>query len=279
MTSLLFATLLMAGAPADSTGLADAALDLGFRQMYNLQFTEAHRTFGEWKRQHPEDPMGPASDAAAYLFDEFDRLRILQGEFFTEDDNFRHPKKLSPDPKVKVAFGKELDNAERLATAALTRSPKDTNALFAQLMVFGLRADYEGLVEKRYMTALGRIKSGHQVAEKLLAADPNYADAHLAIGVENYMLSLKPAPIRWLLQLTGAETDRQKGVDKLLITSEKGHYLRPYARLLIAVAALRDKNVGRAKEILQDLSKQFPQNRLYLEELDRLRENSQKTRK
>src|SRR5262245_56069451 len=75
------ALFLMAGV---STLRADSTqLDLGYRQMYNLQFDDAHRTFQEWDRQHPEDPMGPVSQAAAYLFAEFDRLKILQSEFFS----------------------------------------------------------------------------------------------------------------------------------------------------------------------------------------------------
>jgi len=60
-------------------------LDQGYRQMYNLQFAEAHQTFHQWQGLHPDDPMGPASDAAAYLFSEFDRLHILQSEFFVHD--------------------------------------------------------------------------------------------------------------------------------------------------------------------------------------------------
>ncbi len=50
--------------------------------MYNLQFADAHRTFLEWEKSHPSDPIGPASNAAAYLFSEFDRLHVLQSEFF-----------------------------------------------------------------------------------------------------------------------------------------------------------------------------------------------------
>ena len=63
-------------------------LDQGSRQMYNLNFTAAHRAFAEWEKTHPDDPMGPVSDAGAYLFAEFDRLHILQSEFFTDDNGF-----------------------------------------------------------------------------------------------------------------------------------------------------------------------------------------------
>ena len=43
------------------------------------------------------------------------------------------------------------------------------------------------------------------------------------------MLSLKPAPVRWLLRLGGAQTDKMEGIQKLQLTAEKGRYLRPYA--------------------------------------------------
>ena len=79
--------------------------------------------------------------------------------------------------------------------------------------------------------------AGDALAERLLAVDPTYYDAYLAVGVENYLLSLKPAPMRWVLGWTGAQTDRETGLARLRITADKGHYLLPYARLLLAVAA------------------------------------------
>ena len=60
-------------------------------------------------------------------------------------------------------------------------------------------------------------------------------------------------------------------MEKLRITAEKGRYLRPFAQLLLAVAALRDKNHDQARSLLQGLSRQFPRNRLYVQELARLK--------
>ncbi len=246
-------------------------LDHGYNQMYNLDFEDAHRTFAEYKQTRPDDAMGPVSDAAAYLFAEFDRLRILQAEFFTQDDNFKNAKKLSPDPKVRKAFDREMAAAEQLASRSLSGQPKDTNSLFAMILVHGLRSDYDGLIDKRYLSSFSAMKKGRAYADRLLAIDPSYYDAYLAIGVENYMLSLKPAPVRWLLQLGGAETDKAKGLAQLRYTAEKGRYLQPFARLLMGVAALRDRNTQLAKEILTGLLHQFPRNRLYAEELARLK--------
>jgi hypothetical protein len=95
-------------------------------------------------------------------------------------------------------------------------------------------------------------------------------DAYMASGVENYMLSLKFAPLRWILSLTGAGTDRQLGISQLQVTASRGHYLAPFARMMLAVAAIRDGHAQQARDILTALAKEFPRNSLYVRERDRI---------
>jgi hypothetical protein len=245
-------------------------LEDGFREMYNLDFRAAHDTFRNFERLHPQDPMGPVSDAAAYLFSEFDRLQILQTEFFVEDSNFKEHTSLTPDPHLKQAFDAALQRGQQLADRALAANPGDKNATFAKILRLGLHADYLALIEKSYLPSLGEMKDGRIMAEQLVASDPSYYDAYLAIGVENYLLSLKPAPVRWLLRISGAQTDRDVGLERLRLTAEKGRYLKPFARLLLAVAALREHRNDRARMLLAQLASEFPHNRLYTQELARL---------
>jgi hypothetical protein len=245
---------------------AETPIEVGYRQMYNLQFADAHRTFSEWQSAHPDDPMGPASDAAAYLFSEFDRLHILQSQFFTHDQHFFTDHKLSPDPAVKRKFDAALDTAHRLAA----RAPQNPDCQFAAILANGLHSDYMALIETRYAASFQEMKASRVLAEKLLAAHPEMYDAWIAIGVENYMLSVKPLPLRWLLRLAGGETDKAVGIEKLKLTAEKGHYLAPFAKLLLAVAALRDHNTWRARTLLEGLVRDYPHNPLYAEELARL---------
>lgn len=246
-------------------------LDLGYHHLYNLEFDQAHQTFHEWQGAHPDDPMGPVSDAAAYLFSEFDRLHILQSEFFLHDDSFKSAATLVADPALKRAFESALARSRELADRALSRDPGDRNARLASILRIGLRADYLGLIDKKYLASLGEVKRGRLLAQQLLANDAGCYDAYLALGVENYVLSLKPAPVRWLLRLGGAQTNREEGLRQLRLTAERGHYLRPYARLLLAVAALRDHDRVRARALLTDLAAQYPRNPLYRQELARLR--------
>ena len=254
-----------------STNLGiSAPLDRGYRQMYNLEFSDAHKTFQTYSRTHPEDPFGATSDGAAYLFEEFNRLGILQTELFTDDDKFKDRGSSLPDPKVREQFDGAIAQSQKLADDILKRSPNDRNALFVTVLNLGLESDYLAMVEKRDLAALVYTKRAGLAAQKLLAVDPGCYDAYLAIGVENYMLGLNPAPVRWLLRIYGAETDKNAGIQKLQLTAAKGHYLLPFARLLLAVVALRDKHRTEAKELLQNLAEEFPNNQLYRRELLRL---------
>ena len=259
-----------AARPAESTPRT-SLLDAGYRDMYDLRFEDAHRAFEAWQQEHPSDPFGHTSNAAAYLFSEFDRLGVLQSKFFLNDRNFTGRDKLTPDPAARQAFEDELARSLQLADSALNRSPDDRDALFAKALDFGLRADDLALIEKKNVASLSDIKEGGRLAEKLLKLDPSCYDAYLAVGVENYLLSLNPAPVRLILRIYGMQTDRSYGIKELQLTAEKGHYLLPYARLLLAVAALRGGDRSEAAKLLRGLAKEFPDNPLYTVELARLR--------
>jgi hypothetical protein len=262
--------LLISSACAADLNTPPGDLYGGWLKMYDLRFDEAHQVFGQWEQSHSTDALGPASDAAAYLFSELARLGALESELFTDDARYQNRAKLHADPQIKTHFDHELERADHLADAALQAAPTDANALFTKSLTFGLRADLAALIEKQDLTALKYTKQGRPFADRLTAADPKAYDAYLGPGVENYLLSLKPAPLRAVLWLTGSQVDRAKGLEELRMTAQNGHYLEPFAKLLLAVAALRDNNRALARELLTGLHNRFPNNPLYLRELNRL---------
>jgi hypothetical protein len=245
-------------------------LDRGYYQMYNLDFQGAHRSFQEWEQEHPKDAMGPVSDAAAYLFSELNRLHILQSDFLISDSAYQNKKRAKPDPQIKAKFDADLAQAAKLAAETLKNSPQDEDAQLANVLRLGLASDYNALIDKQNMAALGQIKSATAAAQKLLQDHPDCYDANLAAGIQNYLLSSKPAPVRWLLRIRGAQTSKEKGLANFRIVAEKGHYLQPYAKLLLAVAEIRDHHNDKARQLLSELSMNFPDNHLYRDELKKL---------
>jgi hypothetical protein len=269
---VLLCSMLAGSAAAVDTIVADpqGPLDLGYVDLYNLDFAAAHAHFGNWMQAHPADPLGTASDAAAYLFGEFDRLHVIDVQLFADQSRFDTRGRLTPDPAVRKAFEQRADQTNQLANAALARNPQDANALYAKTLVCGMRSDYALMIDKRDVQALSYSKQASELSRRTLTANPSLFDAYLASGVENYMLSLRWAPLRWMLALTGAGTDRQEGLRLLHITATKGHYLAPFARMMLAVAAIRDGHSQQAREMLTALAQEFPRNSLYVYERDRI---------
>jgi hypothetical protein len=269
MRLTLFVVLAFSAFAADLT-VPSKDLYSGWLMMYDLRFDEAHQAFGEWKQTHSTDALGPASNAAAYLFSELARLGVLESELFVGNTRYNNRATLQPDPQMKTNFDCEIELADRLADEALQSEPTDTNALFVKALTFGLRADLAALIEKQDGAALRFTKQGRTFADRLTALDPKAYDAYLGPGVENYLLSLKAAPVRALLRLTGSKVDRDKGLEQLRLTAQHGYYLEPFAKLLLAVAALRDSDRELARDLFSGLHNRFPNNPLYLRELNRL---------
>jgi hypothetical protein len=245
-------------------------LDQGYFYMYDVNFPAAHKVFQGWLAQHPEDELAAASDAAAYLFAEFDRLHIIDVQLFADQSRFDNRSRLTPDPAVRKAFDDRTDQATRLADSALARNPQDARALYTKTLLCGMESNYALMIDKKDFEALSLTKQASGYAKQVLALDPKMYDAYLASGVENYMLSLKPAAVRWILGITGAATDKEEGIKLLTLTANQGHYLAPFARMMLAVAAIRDGNPQQARSILTALAKQYPDNTLYDRQLARI---------
>jgi hypothetical protein len=248
-----------------------ANLDQGYFDMYDLNFPGAHAVFTAWIEEHPQDPLGPASDAAAYLFSEFDRLGVLDIELFADEDKFTGRGHSAADANLHKAFDDRLDQAGQLADAELARNPGDSRALYTKTLIAGLRSDYAAMIDKKDYAALKYTEQASAYAKRTLAADPTLYDASIAVGVENYMLSLKPGVLRFFLLLRGDSTSREEGVRQMTIVAEKGHYLAPFARLMLAVVNLKEHHPEQARSILSGLAKEFPQNTLYTRQLARIK--------
>ncbi|MGB8063613.1 MAG: hypothetical protein WCF26_17090 [Candidatus Sulfotelmatobacter sp.] len=273
-TRVTIAWLLCALSVAAAEDLAKPApssfLDRGFAGLYNLDFTGAQKDFGVWEKIHPDDPLGPVSQAAGFLFSEFDRLGVLEAQFYESNDSFFGRPKLIPDPAVHNRFIDAITRAENLSRARLAKNSNDPDALFALTLSSGLQADYAALIEKRNLVSLHYTKEASVSAQRLLDVCHNCYDALLATGFSKYIIGSMAAPVRWLLRMDGLPADKQGGIADLQTTADHGHYLAPFARILLAIAYVREKDKARAIRLLASLQREFPDNTLFPREITHL---------
>jgi hypothetical protein len=171
---------------------------------------------------------------------------------------------------VRGNFQAAVDHAQVLAHARLNKDAKDRDALFALTLASGLQADYAALIEKKNLASLHYTKEASAWAQQLLAICNDCSDVLVATGFSKYIIGSMSAPVRWLLRMGGLPGDKQAGISDLQTTAQHGHYLAPFARVLLAIAYVRDKDKLHALELLTALRSQFPGNTLFPREIARL---------
>ena len=256
--------------PGNSQTEDRSPIERGFDLLYSLKFAQARDLFAGWKQSHPNDPIGDVSLAAGYLFEEFHQQQVLTSECFLDDDRLLGGIAGRPDEIRKTAFNEANQRARELSHRRLKTNPRDPDALFAMTLVSGMQANYASILEKRQLESLRLIKEARNYSKKLLEVKPDAADAWLAIGAANYIVGCMPAYKRFFVWLGGMRGDKRAGMEQLAITAEKGNYLKPFAKIFLALAALREKQEGLARRQFTDLVARYPDNPLFAAELARL---------
>lgn len=253
--------------PTMSSDAVAPFLSDGFQQLYSLNFEGARKQFTDYEKARPEDPMGKAAEAASYLFQEFNSKGVLSSEFFLADDKLL--KGLSGDPEANANpdFVAANDQARQMAQDALKTNPTDTNALLVLTITDGMESDYDQIVERKQIPALSLTKQAEAEAHRLLALDPTAKDAYVALGAAHYIIGCLPGYKRAFLWFGGIHGDREKGMDEMKIAASQGGYLKPFAKILLALAYRREHEPAQARKLLTQLNEEFPSNPRFAYEL------------
>ena len=269
-TKILVVLFLAALAARASSAQAQSQLDVGFHKMYELKFDDARAEFSNYLHDHPDDPLGQVAIAASYLFEEFNIKGVFTSAFFLDDKKFLGGVDGKPDESRRDQFFQANQRARELAKERLKFNARDVEGLLVVTLASGMEADYDALIAKRQLAGLHMIRESEATAAKLLAVDPNAQDANLALGAANYIIGSMPAYKRAFLWVGGVHGDRQRGMNQLQQAALHGHYLQPFAKVLLALAALREKQPDLARSLFSELHDEFPANQAFAQELAKI---------
>ena len=247
-------------------------LDDVFNRLYNFDFAGAHRILDVYLAANPNDPFGHSVRASTYLFSELDRLRILEGEFLTDDKQISGDGELIPDPAIREKLFASIEKAQALADARLKAQPEDSMARFSFCLTEGLRTDYMAFIEKKQLRSLLAAKKGQAYAVELLKRDPGFVDAYLTTGISEYLIGSLPFFVKWVVRFDQVKGSKAQAVANMEKVATSGRYLGPFARIMLAIIHLREKRPQRSIQLLADLTRDFPENPLLRKELARVRQ-------
>lgn len=248
------------GTPAFSS---DPELKNGYKLLYEQKFPEARVVFEEWAAKNPTEPFGQVSIAASYLFEEFYRQQVLTSDYFLDDKRFLGGITGTPDPDRIKNFEDATAKARALAAQRLKQNKRDPEGLYAMTLSAGMQSDADSMLLKKHYDALKHLKEANTNAEILLADHPDAYDVYVAPGIAYYVIGSLSGSARFILWFGGVHGDKSLGMSKVGKTADNGNYLKPFAQILLALSARREKKSELALKNLKELTEEFPGNPVY----------------
>ena len=255
-----------------------AILDNGFNELYKLNFQGARAEFLSYEKAQPDDPLGKVAEAASYLYEEFNQKGVFTSAFFLDDSKFLGGVDGKPSENRNDAFMGVNQQAREMAQGLLKTNPRDAHGLLVLTMADGMESDYDALIEKKQLAGLTMMRRADSEATLLLSIDPNAQDAYLALGASNYVIGSLPGYKRIFLKIGGVHGDKQRGIVLMQQAADHGHYLKPFAQILLALGYEREHQFDRARVLLTDLTVEFPENALFAHELSLAQKNAPNNR-
>jgi Tetratricopeptide repeat len=248
--------------------LQDPLHSPGWQHFYNNEYDSAVSDFERETREHPADPGAYNHLAQAILYRQLFRNGALESELVTGNNPFLRSPKVEISDAERGKFGDAMDKAASLAQARVAKHQSDAAALYDLSVTYGLRANYEFLVDKAWTDALRNATQSRKYSNQVLQLQPGLADAYLIQGLHDYVVGSLPFYLRMVGFLAGFHGDRNRGLLELQTVAQRGVLNKYDARILLAVIYRRERRPEDAIPLLQGLARIFPYN--YLLQLEQV---------
>lgn len=240
----------------------------GFELFYNLQYDQALAAFTEQAAKDPTSPDVYNHIAQTVLYREMYRAGMLSSDFIGGTKFVRQPK-LELTEAQESQFHEALNRAMSVAQEKLAADPRDTRALYSMGVSYGLRGNYQFVVKKAWLDALRDATSSRKMHKRVTELDPEFIDAKLTQGVNDYIVGSLPLHWKVFGFLAGFRGDKQRGIRTLMEVAEHGRMNRVDAMIILSALYMREKRPAEAVPVLMELVEAFPQNPLLKVELEK----------
>lgn len=253
---------------------ADPLTNSAFDHFYNLEFDRSVEEFQRVMDRYPDDAFAINHLLTAELFRELYHMGALNSADYSSNNFISAPRKTA-DAGAKERIKYLINRALWLEQKQLQANPKDVDALYARGVTRGQFAIYTALIEHAWISALRNAVGARRDHERVLDLSPNYADAKLVVGADNYVVGSLPWGMKVASSLVGIGGNKAKGLAYLREAADSGGEANVDAKVVLAVFLRREHRYAEALDLARDLVAAFPRSSLLkLEEANILRDQN-----
>ena len=271
-TATVIATILLAAAcnaqqPDSSLHTYPLNLDPiareGFQHFYILDYEGSISRFETVLKAHPQDPMASDYLLMILVFRELYHQDLLDTTYYAHNSFLSSKREVSVPQATRDRIESLTNIAVSICDQRIKDNPRDKNAYFARGYARGMHAVFITLVDHSFVTAARQGLSSRNDSEQVLKIDPDYIDAKMAIGIQQFAVASLPRFVRMVVGIAGVGGNREAGLKLLRECAAHGTITAVESRTVLSLFLRHDARYQEAIVVQHGLATEYPRDYLF----------------
>jgi tetratricopeptide (TPR) repeat protein len=229
-----------------------------------MRYEESKADFQAIIQDDPNQPAGYIYMGYAIWLNYLADLRRLQTNVYNKNNAFFDTRvEDKADSKVDAEFRKNMNKGVALAEAQLKKDKNDLKAMYYLGVAKNILAGYEATVNRSFFSALRNGSKGVDLHRDVIEKDPKFIDAYLSVGMYDYIVGSLPLAVKILVFFGGVRGSKKDGLAAVEKVYREGVYGKEEAGVLLVMLYDREKRRVDSLNVLNELTKKFPENFLF----------------
>jgi hypothetical protein len=252
----------------------DPTVRAGFERFYILDYDGAQHLFDEVAKSHPQEPMAWNYLLLTTIFRELYHQDLLDTTYYAHDNFLSSKRTVWVAPAVREAIESLTDKVVGMCDQRIRQNPNDKNAFFARGYAKGMHAAFITLADHKFPSAAHQGLQARNDSEAALKIDPQYADAKMAIGLQQFAVASLPRFLRMIVGIVGVSGSKEQGLNLLRESASHGVVTGVESRTALSLFLRHDARYPEALVVQRGLADQYPHDYLFRLEVANLMKDS-----
>jgi tetratricopeptide (TPR) repeat protein len=230
---------------------------------YNLDYDRALGMFEAVQRAHPQNAMALDYVLMVLIFRELYHQDLLDTTYYAHDSFLSSKRTVSISDAIRQRIESVTDSAVYLCDQQIRANPNDRNALFARGYAKGMHAAFITLADHSFVTAARQGLAARSDSEQVLKLDPDYEDAKMAVGIQQFAVASLPRLVRMMVGIAGVGGSKERGLELLRDSAEHGIVTRVESKTTLSLFLRHDGRYAEALMVQHGLAQEFPHDYLF----------------
>jgi hypothetical protein len=241
----------------------DPTVREGYERFYILDYDGAISRFEAVLKAHPQEPMAYGYVQMATVFRELYHQDLLDTTYYAHDSFLTSKRNVLVPDATRQRIEWLTDTGIRLADDRIKANANDKNAYFARGYLRGIHASFITLVDHSYVAAARQGYAARGDSEQALRIDPEYVDAKMAIGIQQFAVASLPRWVRIMVGIMGVGGNKERGLTLLRDCAEHGVITGVESRTVLSLFLRHDARYAEALVVQHGLAAQYPHDYLF----------------